>query len=180
MESRKLNLAATILVTTVWALATSCSSGGGNFEKSKQLITKHELNVLSGDKTNKGKRFSVVGYPAFTGDISISNSRTPVLSVYTEPEGKGDLVISFSIELGKSRNEVYVPEEFTIKDIALYDNDGVAHKYNEKMQFSFTLNLQTNLERHSVMEMKIVDGKLQTESIKGYLQRIEDVRIDKA
>jgi len=151
----------------------------GNYEKGK-LISPDDLSSLASDKANKSARVSIVGYPAVNGDIATGANKTPVLRVNTEPNGGGKMIISFPLDLGKGRNQFYVPEEFTIKDIQVFDNDGKSHTADEKMQFSFTLNLQTDQERVHRTDIQIVDGKLQSSEKLVYLSRPEDIRIDKA
>jgi hypothetical protein len=151
----------------------------GNYEKGK-LVSPDELTSLYADKTNKGLRFSVVGYPAVTGDIATGANKTPVLNVNTEPNGGGTLIISFPLDMGKDRNTFYVPEQFTIKDIQVFDNEGKSHASDEKMQFSFTLDLQTDQARVNRINMKMVNGSLQKNEKLVYLARLKDIRIDKA
>jgi hypothetical protein len=179
MKPKSIQSALSFIACGILLVMTSCNSSGGNYEKGK-LVSPDELSTLEADKANKGVRFSIVGYPAVNGDIATGANKTPVLRVNTEPNGAGTMIISFALDMGKGRNKFYVPEEFTMKDIQVFDNEGKSHSSDEKMQFSFTLNLQTDQERIHRTDIKIVDGRLQSNEKLVYLARLEDIRIDKA
>lgn len=173
------NLAFAAIAFTVFTLSTSCNSGGGNRTKGEVVNPlNNELLQLKTDKKNDGKRVAVVGYAAFTGDIQVGGSMGPAIKIYSEPGAKGRFLVSFTLPFGEEANNVYVPEEFTAKDLVIYDNEGKAHKFNEKMQFSFTLDLQTDRPR---LEKYPLDkrGLPQTDkSVRIYPTYLTDIRID--
>jgi len=144
------------LSTTV-ALLVLLFGCAKHFAKGKPIDPqKNQLLQLESDKANKGKRFSVTGYAAFGNDIKVGPTDDPVIDIYSEPDGKGRLLVSFPIHYGKGANKVHVPEEFTNADIVLYDDNGKTHPYNQKMQFSFTLDLQLDRQR---IEKYLLDDK---------------------
>ena len=179
MKIIKLNL---VFFVTVIFTTTIVISGCGHAHLTKgELVDplQNQLIKLETDKANNNKRVSVIGYPAFTGDIKAGLGDDPVLNVNTEPDGKGRLLASFTIAFGTGSNKVYVPETFTNHDIVLYDNEGQKHPYDEKMQFSFTLKLQqdrTRITQYPLNEagLPIMDSALQV-----YPTYLTDIRIDK-
>lgn len=166
--------------TLIFGLGLLGGCGHGHLTKGKLVNPlNNELVKLETDKSNKGKRVSVAGYPAFTGDIKAGMNDDPVISVYTEPDGKGRLVSSFPVRYGKSANEVHVPKAFTNRDIVLYDNEGKSHPYNERMQFSFTLDMQLDRPRitNYLLDDKGIPLLRQGQLV--YPTYLKDIRIDK-
>lgn len=158
-----------LIVVITAAMIISC---GKNNEKG-QVVDSKGYSALNEVKENNGKRFAVVGYPFIDSDITVQgplagSNQLPQISFYEEPGGKGKMIARFPIANGKGNNEFDAPETFTMEDVVFYDNDGKPLKYTDKMQVSFTMNLQTDRER-----MKHGDKLV-------YFGGPEDVRIDKA
>lgn len=147
-------------------LTNSCSLSP---EKGK-VISFEEYQSVVEDENNDNQRFSFVGYPNIDGDITTGFNKPVMFSVYSEPGGEGDLIMAevLPIVYGKGKNKFTVPEEFTIQDLVMYDNEGNALSYDTKMQFSFTLDLQTNRERSKQGDRMV------------YFHTLGNVRIDKA
>jgi hypothetical protein len=149
------------------ALIVSCNQ---KLEQGK-LVSKEEFKGLGKLKENNGKRFSVLGHPFIDGDISVRQGigkQLPNINFYEEPNGKGAMLGAFPVSNGKGKNEFYAPETFTMDDVIFYDNDGTPLKHTDKMQISFTMDLQVDRERSgSGDDMKYYGGPA-------------SVRIDKA
>lgn len=169
------SIARSLVIAGIITGSLSCGKSAG--EKGT-LIAAEAYASLRADEHNNGKRFSIVGYPALDGDITTGGNRTTLLNIYTEPEGKGRFIASLPVALGEGHNEFHVPEAFTIKDIAVYDNGGKKHAYTDKLQFSFTLVLRTKQARIKTPSIKIVDGKILREDHMLYGGSTENVRID--
>jgi hypothetical protein len=138
----------------------------GTLEKGDPI---DDLYSLYTDAENDGQRFSIEGYAYIGGDITTDWTGGEVnIEIYSEPLGAGDMLATLPIGFGEGKNEFYVPEEFYMEDLVLYDNEGTALAYDDKAIFSFTLDLQTERERHEVL------GELR------YFGLPEKVRIDKA
>ncbi|WP_162923607.1 hypothetical protein [Arachidicoccus soli] len=138
-----------LIASTTILFNSSCTGGSQNLSKGKVIDPlQNELIKLETDKSNNSKRFSVLGYPAFNADIKAGYNDDPVINIYSEPNGQGRLLNSFPIHIGKNANEIYVPKEFSNQDIVVYDNEGKSHKYDEKMQFSFSMDMQLNRPRN--------------------------------
>lgn len=163
-------------LTAVLAGFTSCSKP----EAQGTPIADDGYILLRADKENNGKRFSIAGYPALSGDITTGADRKPMLDIYTEPEGKGSLIAALPIAFGKGPNEFHVPETFTVADITLYDQDGNPHQYTDKLRFSFTLVLRTDRPRSSVRIRRHVADRIEREEVMVYPGHAEAVRIDPA
>ncbi len=167
-----------LLVMT--GIITGTLSCGKNAGEKGTLIAADTYVSLRANEQNNGKRFSIEGYPALDGDITTGRNRITVLNVYTEPGGKGKFIAGLPVDLGEGKNEFHVPEEFTIKDITVYDNDGKKHTYTDKLRFSFTLVLRTGQARIKTASLKMVEGKMHKEEQMLYAGSAEDVRIDPA
>jgi hypothetical protein len=167
------------LLFSLAVLTVSCNSNKSS-QPQGQVVSKIELYKLCQDKANKDKRVAVEGYPALTGDIRSGNGNKVVLSIYTEPDGQGSAIYAVPMEVGKGSNKFHVPDEFTIQDIVVYDNDGKEHQYNEKLRFSFSMDLQTNLQRTKYHHRERVNGNLEQSEFLVYQLRPKDLRIDKA
>jgi hypothetical protein len=156
---------------TVFLMVLVLASCSQNRDKG-QIVTIDQLNELGVNKENSGKRFSIVGHPFIDRDITVralgNKSQLPYINFYEQPNGQGKMIGSFPIENGKGKNEFYAPEAFTMDDVVFYDNDGKELKHTDKMQLSFTMDLQTERER-----MKLGDKMV-------YFGGPIDIRIDKA
>ena len=142
------------------------SACGAPLEKGEPV---QDLYSLYTDPKNDGQRFSIEGYTYIGSDITTDWTGGEVdIAIYSEPNGAGDMLGSLPIGFGEDANEFYVPEEFYMEDLVLYDNDGNPLAYDDKAVFSFTLDLQTDRD-----QVKI-GNQLQ------YFGLPEDVRIDKA
>jgi hypothetical protein len=150
----------------IMVMFVSCIS---NLEKGK-VITLADYSTLIEDKNNDNLRFSFIGYPNIDDDITIGFNKPVYFSVYSKPAGQGDLIMAqvLPIGYGKGKNKFTVPKEFTMEDLVIYDNEGNALSYDTKMQFSFTLDLQTNRERSKQGDRLV------------YFHTLGKVRIDKA
>lgn len=155
---------------------TSCSKPG---EIGKPVADDGYI-LLRADKENNGKRFSIAGYPALSSDITTGTGRTTLLDIYTEPEGKGQLIAALPLSFGKGSNEFHVPETFTVADITVYDQAGNKHKYTDKLQFSFTLVLNTEAPRTTARIRRRLAGRVEREEVTVYAGHAEAVRIDPA
>lgn len=145
-------------VCTLLILA-SCSS---NKEKG-QIVTIEQYQSLAELKENNGKRFAIIGYPFINEDITVrgtfaDKSQLPRINFYEEPNGKGKMIAAFPIESGKGKNQFDTPETFTMEDVTFYDNEGNKLKYTDKMQISFTMELQTERERTKHMDKLVYYG----------------------
>ena len=169
------------LYTFPLAAALALAGCKANLEKG-QLIDplQNQLLRMEADKANKGKRVSVVGYPAFNSDIKVGIHDEPVLNINSEPDGQGRFLVSFPIPFGKTANHVHVPEVFSPRDILLYDNEGKKHPYNEKMQFSFTLDMQPDRPRITHYPLDERGLPKQDSAIQIYPTYLKDIRIDPA
>lgn len=146
-------------------LFSACSILGGNLEKG-ELISPDAVSSLNADEANDGKRVAVEGYPFIKGDITIDGDTS--IDIYTEPAGAGTYITYLPMRFGEGKNTFYVPEEFTDADLVLYDNEGAAIAYDEKVLFSFQMDLQTDRERMTLGDQLV------------YYGMPEKVRIDRA
>jgi hypothetical protein len=169
---KKIIIKLTVVAFLGATLFTACKSS--QVQEKGKLITYDELLSIAGDSTNNNKRFTVVGYPTILASYStVENNKVTVL-IYEKPEGSGLRIGSARILFSdrKEKNSCYVPSTFTPRDILIYDNEGLEHHYDEKLQFSFTLKLTTN----DVMRPYLSSDKSLK---KAYLYDMENVRIDK-
>lgn len=161
----------TVITLFTALLLASCnidfSSGDKPLEKGTPVAADETaIDNANKDKNNDGKRFSVTGYPSLSNfNVIVGKGRTLSVHITTEPEGKGKFITSVNMPYGQKANRLYIPEQFTNKDVVVYDNEGNKHAYTEKMTFSYTLDLQ--VER----------GQL---SKGDYFNSKEEVRVDKA
>jgi hypothetical protein len=185
MENLKLKIkknmkrkSSAVLAFISLSLLTAC---GGNYEKGKE-ISKDEVNRLNEDKENDNKRFAVTGYPFIGGDVEIGLKKKTSLEIYTEPNGKGQRIISLPVDFGTGKNEFSIPENFTLADLKLYDNEGNELSYKDKAVFSYTLDLQTERKRINSFYFKKAEGNRFPEKVEtmAYFHTEKDVRIDKA
>lgn len=131
-----------------------------------ELIDPAAVSGLNVDANNDEKRFMVKGYPYAGGDVYIGREYS--MPIYTGPNGEGVHFASLPVNWGQGKNDFYVPDNFTTEDIVIYDNEGVAHSYNEELYFSFTIDLKTE-------RAKTVHPITKEES---YFYAYEGVRID--
>lgn len=158
------------LMIAISATFISCK----NAEKGK-LITAEQFKSLNELEENDEQRFAVAGYPFIDDDIQVnalggldSQSQYPQIMFYEQPNGQGKPVGIFPIPNGTGKNEFNTPATFTMDDVVFYDNDGNPLKHTDKMEISFTMDLQT--ERSKTES----NGKMI------YYGNPIDVRIDKA
>jgi hypothetical protein len=136
-------------IFTLFCISTLLFSCNKKLEQGK-LVSKDEFKELGKLKENNGKRFSIAGHPFIDGDISVRQGigkQLPSISFYEEPNGKGAILGSFPVSNGKGKNEFYAPETFTMEDVIFYDNEGAPLKHTDKIQISFTMDLQVDRER---------------------------------
>lgn len=163
--------------TAIFLSFISCS----NKEKGKE-VSKEEFRRLNEDKKNDNKRFAITGYPFIKGDIETGLKKQTSLEIYTEPDGKGEMIASLPVHFGTGKNEFSVPENFTVTDLKLYDNDGNELSYKDKVTFSYTLDLQTERKRINSFYFKKTSGSRFPEKVETmvYFHTEKEVRIDKA
>lgn len=159
----------TLLIALASAMLIACTK---NNEKGT-LVSKEQYEALNQVKENNGKRFAIVGYPFIDGDIEVkgpmaNDSQLPYIKFYEQPEGQGKLIASLPIANGKGKNEFDAPATFTMADVVFYDNEGKPLKHTDKMEVSFTMDLQVD-RSPTTMGGKTV-----------YYGGAADTRIDKA
>lgn len=155
-------------------LFTAC-----NKERGKE-ISSEEYRRLYENKENDNKRFAISGYPFIDGDVTIGRNNNTI-EVYTQPGGKGDRIAGFTMPFGKRSNCFYVPDNFTLTDLKLYDNDGNALSYKDKISFSYTLDLDTNRARMKSFYFQKTPGNPipKTVDVMVYFHQEKNIRIDK-
>jgi len=157
-----------LVMAFVAAMFVSCK----NTEKG-EVITTEQYQALNQSEANNGKRFALVGYPFIGKDIEVkgplaNDSQLPHIDFYEEPGGQGKLIASLPIANGTGKNEFDAPGTFTMDQVVFYDNEGAPLKYTDKMQVSFT------------MELQVERGKTTSADKSVYYGGPSDVRIDKA
>ena len=158
-----------LFIAIASAMLVSCSQ---NKEKGT-LVNFDQYHALNEVKENNGKRFAIVGYPFIDGDITVrggvsNESQLPHISFYEQPEGKGKMLASLPISNGKGKNEFDAPATFTMADVVFYDNEGKPLKHTDKMEVSFTMDLQVD------RSTTVINGKTV------YYGGATETRIDKA
>ena len=161
-----------ILPTAFLFLFASCGLIGDAPKEKGQIVSNDAYPDLTTNKDNDNKRFAIVGYPFIDGDISVrpmgGETSYPSINFHTEPNGKGSVISFFPIKPGEGPNSFHTPANFTMADVVFYDNEGKPLKSTDKMQVSFTLDLQTDRPR-----LKLGDRMT-------YYYSTKSVRIDKA
>lgn len=159
----------TIILLSIMAI--SCNS---NREKGK-LVSTEEYKNLNNLAENNGKRFSIIGYAFIDRNLEVSQlgGVGERINFFEQPEGKGGFIGAFPIAHGQDKNEFNTPKEFTMKDVVFYDNDGKEIKSDQKIQVSFTMQLE--VDREKIPENDIAGIKTGG----GYYGGAEKVRLDK-
>ena len=148
-----------LLIAIASAMLISC---GKEKEKGK-VVNFEQYQALNQTEENNGKRFAIVGYPFIDGDIEVggplaNDSQLPQIAFYEEPAGKGKMIALLPMGNGKGKNEFDAPETFTMDQVVFYDNEGKPLKYTDKMQVSFTLDLQVDRSKTTINDKSVYYG----------------------
>ena len=171
-----------VFVLLVTFTLASCNNTSKKVDLTKGVaITNAQLYDYCQDTAKDGKRFSFIGYFSLQKDIQLDRNKTVNLNVYTAPEGKGTLISQLMLDFGKAANAFYAPEEFTLADLKVFDNNGKPLSYHDKIQFSFTLDLLTSQARKKMFYFtKDAKGFPEKHEVYAYPFVCKDIRIDKA
>lgn len=144
------------------------------------VIDTVKFNALMTDPSNAGKRFSLIGYPSVKGDIRVGASYEGSLFLTSEPDGRGESIALLDVKLGKDKNEIYVPDKFTNADLIVYDNEGGVLTTNDKIQVSFTVDMDTKRSPITRTKTEVVGTAIQSNEVTEYFgQGAVDIRIDR-
>lgn len=153
-----------ILVALFFLFQNGSSLFQGAGEKG-EIITIEKYKELKKQTSSDGKRIAIIGRASVSNSDITRRFGAPLDLMFDTPEG--DFVEHIPFPFGKEeKNSCYLPNSFTPEDLVLYDNEGNAHKYNENVMVSFTLERITNA---------IPEKNPKTNE---YVWRIEQVRID--
>ena len=123
-----------VVAIIMWQTGYNPFAGSG---KMGEIVTAAEFKTLKKDLASAGKRVALVA----RGDIANSNMTIvlgrPVSISFMTPQA--DYIDHFELYRGDGKNEFFIPEKFTNKDLVLYDNDGKKHNYDENVVISFTM-----------------------------------------
>ncbi len=157
----------------------SCNSGSNEIGT---VIDAKQFEELHSNKENDGKRLSVIGYPNIGTDLTIGRDGRGHFTLFSEPDAKGNVIGLIRVEMGTDKNEMYVPDNFTMEDLVIHDNEGNELTYQDKIQVSFTVDLDTNRDPFETSKLvKDETGKLVSKKMmKYYGQGPVNIRIDKA
>jgi hypothetical protein len=169
-----------VLALGIILFCPACNSGINNMEIGK-IISPEDYRRLKENEKNDDRRFAIVGYPYLCEDLGIGGKKEASLFIYTEPNGRGEMIVWLPIKRGKGKNEFYVPDDFSFANIQLFDNDGQELNFHDKAIFSFTIDLKTEDGRSENFYFKKKEGsnELMKAKIMGYFYTLKDVRIDK-
>ncbi len=110
------------------------------FQKSlKQgaIMTSEQYQELKKDKSSDGKRIAFIGRIQLDTSFTYKFGRPVVLPLI---DANHDAFEHIPFDLAKDdKNSIYVPSEFTEKNLIIYDNEGKAHSYDEEVMVSFTM-----------------------------------------
>jgi hypothetical protein len=140
-----------------------------------------KFDNLMSDPANAGKRYSIIGYPSVKGNIRVGANQAGSLFITSEPNGEGESIALLSLRLGTGKNEMYIPDRFTNADLKVYDNAGSAVTTNDKIQVSFTVDMDVKREPITIPETEVVNNAIQSKSVTQYFgQGPVNFRVDKA
>jgi hypothetical protein len=168
---------------TVYTLSLSLLvflfSNCGNNEKG-EVITAQKFDSLKMDPSNDGKRYSLIGYPSVKGDITVFAENEGSMFLTSEPNGEGETIALINLKMGTGSNEMYIPDKFTNDDLRVYDNEGNELTTKDKIQVSFTVDMDTKREPVSQIKTSVEGTKVTTKQVMEYYgQGPTDFRIDK-
>lgn len=123
-----------VVAIIMWQTGYNPFAGSG---KIGEIITLAEFKTLKKDLSSDGKRVALIARGDIANsDVTIVLGRPMSLSFITPQE---EYIDHFDLYRGDGKNEFFIPEKFTNKDLVLYDNEGKKHAYDENVIISFTL-----------------------------------------
>jgi len=110
-----------------------------NNEKGIPINTQQFMSLYK-HKENAGKRFSIIGYPAMSNtDMRVDTTQGNLLILNDYHE-----LSAINIPLGNNKNEMAIPTKYKPYTLTVKDNDGNVLTTTDKIQVSFTMELDIN------------------------------------
>ncbi len=125
-----------LIAWAMWQKGYNPFAGSGDIGT---VVTLEQLQEMQKDVNNDKKRVAVIGTTYVPWDITISPLEANYLMIRSS-EGKS--IVGLPLYFGEWKNNFFLPDTFGDEDLAIYDNNGTKHAYNENVQFSFTMHLQ--------------------------------------
>jgi hypothetical protein len=129
------------LISASAFMLTNC--GGAAEKKSNkptELVDAKRFDTLMCDRSNAGNSFALIGYPNIGGDFTINSDNLGRLYLTSEPNDKGDHTL-FNVKMGSDKNNMNLPDNFTIDDLKVYDFEGKLLTPKDKIKITFTLDM---------------------------------------
>jgi hypothetical protein len=153
------------------AILMSCGGDNATQQTVKQINSSYDLD---------GQEVQLVGYVAIasgrSGGTLIMNNQITVGLVNSNWQQKQDAFANAKINFGQAPNCLWLPDEFKLSDVEIYDSNGQKHAVNT--QFSFKAKVKyTHKDWESETAVK-EEGKpkMQIYGVKTAAQRAEEAK----